>query len=519
MIVRSLIKCKTYQDSVKLMKLSSVLAAQDGVLQASVVMATDMNKDVLNSTGLLLPEVAQATPNDLAIVIAAEQEEVAMATIEKAEQLLSEASGTTGKAREVYPKTVRSALNALPGANLVLISVPGTYAAAEARKALESGLHVHMFSDNVSLEEEKELKEIAVSKGLLMMGPDCGTAIINNTPLAFANVVNRGPIGIVGASGTGIQQGTVLIDRLGSGISHAIGTGGRDLSDHIGGLMMLTGFDYLENDPETKVILLISKPAGPQTTEKLLSKIKASTKPVVVSLIKGDLTAINQAGGIGASTIEDAVYQAVAVANGEEPRSIPLNYWGDNSEQIAAAKRQLAGSQKYLRGLFTGGTLADEAMVILRSAIGDVYSNIPLNKSKQLADAKVSKEHTVIDLGDDEFTNGRPHPMIDPQPRNERVLKEFVDPEVAVLLCDVVLGYGSHDDPAQELAAAVMQARTLHPGSHPVVVTFVCGTEKDPQVLSHQVTILKQAGIIVLESNAAAAGFAAALLPENAAVL
>jgi len=519
MVVRSLIKHKTYQDSVKLMKLSSVLASQDGVLQASVVMVTDMNKDVLNSTGLLLPEVAQATPNDLAIVIAAEVEELAMAAIEKAEQLLTEASGTAGKAQEVYPKTVRSALSTLPGANLALISVPGTYAAAEARKALESDLHVHLFSDNVSLEEEKELKEIAVSKGLLMMGPDCGTAIINNTPLAFANVVNRGPIGVVGASGTGIQQGTVLIDRLGSGISHAIGTGGRDLSDHIGGLTMLTGFDYLENDPATKVILLISKPAGQQAAEKLLGKIKASTKPVVVSLMKGDLTAINNAGGIGASTIEDAAYKAVALAREEEPRSIPSNYWGDHSEQIITAKRQLASNQKYLRGLFTGGTLADEAMIILRTIIGDVYSNIPLDKSKQLVDAKVSKEHTVIDLGDDEFTNGRPHPMIDPQPRNERILKELADPEVAVLLCDVVLGYGSHDNPAQELTTAVVKARTLHPDYHPVIVAFVCGTEKDPQVLSRQVAILEQAGIIVLGSNAAAARFAAVLLTENAAVL
>ena len=512
MVIRWLIKSKMYQDSVKLMKLSAEILAQEGVQQASVVMATDMNKDTLREVGMLVPEVEAASPNDLVIVVAADSEEHAQQAVELAEQMLTSVGGQQKQAQQSLPKTLRSAVESLPGANLALISVPGIYAAAEAQKALNLGLNVHLFSDNVSLEDEVRLKQIGAKKGLLVMGPDCGTAIINGVPLAFANVVARGPIGIVGASGTGIQEATVLIDRLGSGISYAIGTGGRDLSDTVGGIMMLLGIDYLEKDPTTKVILLISKPAGAQTTAKVLDRVKRCQKPVVISLLKGDLDMIQAAGAVGASTIEDAVYKAVSLANDEEAVTIPDKYWGDFSEKIASWANGLNQTQKYLRGLFTGGTLADEAMVVIRHIIGDVYSNIRLKPEFKLAHSSISQQHTIIDLGEDEFTRGRPHPMIDPFLRNERLIKEFADPEVAVILCDVVTGFGSHKDPAGELARAVNRARKAYPDNKPVIITFVCGTQADPQPLSEQTKILEQEGIIVLPSNAVAARVAGEII-------
>ncbi|WP_109205795.1 acyl-CoA synthetase FdrA [Moorella sp. Hama-1] len=512
MVIRWLIKPKTYQDSVKLMKLSAELRKQDGVQQASVVMATEMNKGTLQDIGMLVPEVANANPNDLAIVVAAATEEQATKAVELAENLLTNSTAKQANGKQILPKTLRSAVEALPDANLALISVPGTYAAAEAIKALNLGLNVHLFSDNVTLEDEIRLKQIGTKKGLLVMGPDCGTAIINGVPLAFANIVARGKIGIIGASGTGIQEATVLIDHLGGGISHAIGTGGRDLSDAVGGLMMLQGIDLLEDDPSTEVILLVSKPAGPKTTIKIIDRVKKCKKPVVVSLLKGDLSRFKYAGVIGAPTIEDAAYKAVALANGEEAINMPENFWGDFTEQIVVIESKLEPDQRYIRGLFTGGTLADEAMVIVNGIIGDVFSNIPLKPELKLPVARESHKHTIVDLGDDEFTRGRPHPMIDPLPRNERLLQEYADPEVGVILCDVVAGYGSHSDPAGELASSVARARSAYPKNHPAIIAFVCGTEADPQPLSEQVRTLEKEKIFVLPSNAEAARVAAKVI-------
>lgn len=507
MVIKGIVKAKMYQDSVKLMRLSSELNSLEGIVDASVIMATEMNKETLRDVGLLIPEVENATPNDLAIVVRANTEAKAQEAIALAEKLLTSKVVTISQNKQTAPRTIGSAVEGLPGANLALISVPGLYAAGEALKALNLGLNVHIFSDNVSLEDEVMLKQAGTQKELLVMGPDCGTAIINGIPLAFANVVSKGPIGIVGASGTGIQEATILIDRLGSGISHAIGTGGRDLSDAVGGLMMLMGIDCLESDEQTKVILLISKPAGEKTTIKIIERIQKCKKPVIICLMKGKLDAA-RTGATLAATIEDAVYKAVALASDEEPRPIPENYWGSFSEQATSLRKQLKTQQKYIRGLFTGGTLADEAMVVMRSLIGDVYSNIPLNPDFGLENSRFSKKHTIVDLGDDEFTQGKPHPMIDPTPRNERFIQEYADPEVAVLLCDVVTGYGSHANPASELVQALKKARTLYPMNNPVVVAFVCGTPSDPQPLNEQTSILENAGIIVLPSNAAAARFA-----------
>lgn len=512
MTIMHLVEPNMYQDSVKLMKLSSAVQSIGGVIKASVVMGTEMNKAVLQEIGLLLPEFEGTSANDLIIVVEAEDETAAAKAIGIAAEGLKShkvaaASSSTG--RRIQPKSVSAGAAELPGADLALISVPGPFAALEAMKAMNAGLHVHIFSDNVTIEDEVKIKQMGVRKGLLVMGPDCGTAIIGGVPLAFANVVSRGPIGIVGASGTGIQEATVLIDHLGSGISHAIGTGGRDLSNDVGGLMMQSGIDLLEADPDTKVLLLISKPPGAETARQIAEKVRRCRKPVVLCMIKGEVAGVS---AITAATIEDAAYKAVALANDEEPSSMPANYWSDYRQQADRLGTQLNPCQKYLRGLFTGGTLADEAMVLAAQAIGPIFSNIPLKPEWRLEPSGEKNAHTVIDLGDDEFTRGRPHPMIDPTPRNERIVKEFADPGTAVILCDVVTGFGSHPDPAGELAGAVRRARSAYPKNKPVVIAFVCGTDADPQPLNKQTKILEQEDIHVLPSNALAARVAVEII-------
>jgi FdrA protein len=190
--------------------------------------------------------------------------------------------------------------------NLALISVLGDYAAAEAIKALRPGLSVMLFSDNVSLAHEREIKTLAREKNLLVMGPDCGTAIINGMPLGFANVVRRGAIGVVAASGTGLQEVTCCIDQLGAGISQALGTGGHDLHESIGGISMLYGLDALSADPDTRVIVLISKPPAPAVAEKILARARAAGKPVVVNFLGARPEDMNVPGITPAYTLADA---------------------------------------------------------------------------------------------------------------------------------------------------------------------------------------------------------------------
>lgn len=516
MVTRYTIRAKLYQDSVKLMRISAEAKTLPGIEQAVAIMGTEMNKATLESSGLLVEEAATAGPNDLVIVVQGRDNPAVDAALARIEEMLADQRQVAGGGRPARgpggrghsPRSIASALRQCPDANLALISVPGAYAAAEAAKALRRGLHVHIFSDNVSLEAEIELKKLGRDRGLLVMGPDCGTAIINGVPLAFANVVGRGPIGIVGASGTGIQQASVLIDRLGSGITHAIGIGGRDLSDAVGGIMMLMGLEALEHDPDTRVILLISKPPGPRTARRILERVKVATKPIVVNFLGGDPTLAEQVGAAGAKTLEEAAVKAVVLSRTLSPSNLSISttsaFAREESGLVASEVAAKQAGQRHLRGLYTGGTLADEAMLVLKEYIGDIHSNIPLRPELKLPNPRQSLGHSVIDLGDDEFTRGRPHPMIDPSYRGERLVTEACDPEVAVILCDVVLGYGSHPDPAGALAAAVRTARA-RAGRPFTVVASVCGAKGDPQNLERQEEILRQEGILVLPSNAHAA--------------
>lgn len=505
MIVRSVIKPSAYFDSVTLMLVQKEVRQLPGVEEAGAVMGTDANKELLRDAGLLTADAAAARADDLILVVRADGAEHVDAALANAQELLVRRREST--AGEAYrPKTLSSAVRMQSGTNLALISVPGRFAAGVARDALAAGLHVMVFSDNVPLEAEVELKRAAASRGLLLMGPDCGTAILSGAALGFSNRVRSGSIGVVGASGTGIQEVTSLIHRGGAGISHAIGTGGRDLTETVGGMTALAGLAALAGDAGTRVIVLISKPPSGDVAARLLAAARTSGKPVVVCFVGATVSAAD--GLHPARSLEEAASIAVRLATGGSP------HWPELHALPAQEAARLAPSQKFIRGLYSGGTLCYEALVLLERYVGPVYSNTPLDPARALESAHHSRAHTVIDMGSDEFTVGRLHPMLDPDLRLQRLLNEADDPEVAVILLDVVLGHGAHPDPANELVPIVRRAKDLAraQGRWLSVVGSVCGTEDDPQGYDVQVNALVEAGVVVQPTNAKAvrlAGFIA----------
>ena len=513
MVTQGIIKQGEYFDSVSLMIIAQDLTKLEGVLDAAVMMGTQENKRILEASGMLLPEFEHAGDTDLLVGVKMGQEDGLEGALQKVDELLANMRKNSEDTEDFLPKSLDGALKQIPNANVALISVAGKYAAAEARKALEQGLHVMIFSDNVPLQQEIDLKQFAQERGLLVMGPDCGTAIINGVPLAFANVVNRGNIGLVAASGTGLQEVSCVISNAGAGISQAIGTGGRDVSQAVGGIMFLEALKALNQDEQTKIIVLVSKPPHEDVLRKIAVELDTIEKPVVANFIGADPDIIKMAGAISAVTLEEAGLMAVALSKGEELESVTsfLEQRSlDLKAQAAEEAEKRREGQKYLSGLFSGGTLCDEAQLILRNIVGNVYSNTPLDPAFKLDDSWIDREHTIIDLGDDEFTVGRPHPMIDFSLRNGRILEEVQDPEVAVLLMDVVLGYGAHEHPEEELAPFIREAKVTaeEAGRHLTVVCSITGTHKDPQDKEKVRQALQDAGAIVMPSNAAASEFA-----------
>jgi FdrA protein len=495
------VRSGAYYDSVVLMQLQRALAEQPGVLDAGVVMGTDANKEVLEQSDLLVAEAQAAGADDLVIVVRGTDDALAQAALAKVDELVAARRGRAGD-EAYHPRSLETAAKMLPDAQWVLVSVPGRYAAGVARQALRLNKHVFLYSDNVSLEDEIALKQEASQKGLLVMGPDCGTAIVNGIGLGFANKIRPGPIGLVAASGTGLQQVTVRIHQMGGGITHALGTGGRDLSEAVNAISARQGLDLMARDPDAKVIVLVSKPPAPTIADTLVRAARSVGKPVVVNFI-GYATASRQVDNVFfATTFDETAELAIRLIDSRE----------DYSAQPDVSK--FAPGQRYLRGLFSGGTLQYEALLILRDYVPVVYSNAPLNKQDKLADSLVSKAHTVIDLGEDEFTVGRLHPMMDNDLRIRRLEKEASDPEVAVILLDVVLGYGAHDDPASELAPAIAAAirAAQEAGRHLEVVAVVSGTDGDPQGFESQISRLRDAGARIETSNDAAARYVGRLL-------
>jgi len=495
-----------YKDSVALMQLGATLRKRAGVAEASCIMATPANLAQLQHAGLTVE--ADVHPSDLLIVVRGDAQACTDA-IDAAQAALHGAPAPDDGRAAAFTMPVTSiaaAVEQSPDADLALISVPGDYAAAEALKALSAGLHVMLFSDNVAIEHERAVKRFGASRELLVMGPDCGTAIVNGIPLGFANVVRRGDIGLVAASGTGLQEVTCRIHNLGGGVSQAIGTGGRDLRDEIGGITMLQGLRALAQDDATLAIVLISKPPSPPIASKILALASACGKPTVVHFLGAEADAVRRTGLHPAKSLAHAADLAVALASGVESRTTtPAAY------DTARLLDGLAATQRTVRGLFTGGTFCYEAQLeFLRHGLR-CRSNAPVHGALALDDA--ARDHVLIDMGDDEYTRGRPHPMIDPALRNAAIRAAADDPTVAVLLFDVVLGYGAHPSPADELADALRGARQAAEKQRRdlVAIGHVCGTDGDPQNRAAQVQVLSAAGAIVAASNIDAASIAAQL--------
>ena len=503
MALLTLVKPSFYQDSVALLALARELRARPDVAEAAALMATPANRELLAQAGLLTAEAAAAGPNDLVVVIDAAPT-VALPARARAEELLSARRARREHGVRHAPRTFDAALRRMPDADLALISVPGAWAAAEARRALARGLHVMIWSDNVSIEDEVALKQLAAGRGLLVLGPDCGTAYLGGIPLGFANLVPRGRVGMVAASGTGLQQVAALLAAQGEGISQAIGVGGRDMSLAVGGLMTLAALDALGADAATEVIAVIGKPGAPAVRRAVETKLRAIGKPAVVALLGADIRTGTTHGITTVATLEDTC-GAIVAGSRWSPRAFSLSP-EDVRRQVEAARRGLPPGGTAIRGLYAGGTLAHEAALILEPWLGPIDTNMT-PRPQPLASSR--SRHQIVDLGADEHTVSRAHPMLDPTLRLEAIAAAARDDDVGVLLLDVVLGLGAAADPAADLAPALEAARGR--GRALAIVLSVIGTAADPQGLAGQIARLERAGAWVLPSNAQAARAAACI--------
>ncbi|MCP3995267.1 MAG: FdrA family protein [bacterium] len=475
MISRVEIHPGRYHDSVRLMQASKALQDVSGVTDALVAMATELNLSLLDDMGFDMASTSGAGPNDLLLAVRADSEETISAAHQALNDALTHKVAPSGGLDAPDPKTVGSAAKT-NDANIVLLSVPGEHAFVEAMEALDNGQHVMIFSDNVPVAQEVVLKKRGVEKGLLVMGPDCGTAIVNGLGLGFANATQPGPVGMVGASGTGIQQMTCLLDDAGAGVRHALGTGSHDLSEEVGALSTLQALEALDADPSVEVISVISKPPAERVANKVRAAAAECSKPVVLTLM-------------GEDTLEEGAGKIL-----NELGRKPMTYasWPVDQDTHRPG---------FVRGLFAGGTLRSEARFVCMPTLGEIGTK------------EEDPGHTFIDYGDDEYTQGRAHPMIDQTVRVDRLQEAADDTTVGVILMDVVLGYGSNADPAPELVPGITDA--VAKGA--AVVVSLCGTNSDPQNRDAQAIALQNAGASVWLSNAAAASEAARLATSGGA--
>ncbi|WP_313165157.1 acyl-CoA synthetase FdrA [Sedimentibacter sp.] len=508
---KTIIRPNAYYDSVTLMSLTNKIISLDGVNEAVISMATKMNKELLKNVFLSTEESDNADNNDLIIAINSENEDTYNEAINLVEELLKPKNKKKNKGEIKSPKTISEAMLQMNDANLAIISVPGQYAAREARKALENGLNVMLFSDNVSLEHERKLKEMGRDKGLLVMGPDCGTASINNVGLCFSNKVRKGNIGIIGASGTGLQEVMVQIHRLGGGVSQAIGTGGRDLKEEIGGIMMIESLKALNEDEDTQVIVLVSKPPAESVEKKILDEVSLVNKPVVICFLDGNKEEEKGSNAKFVYGLYSAAKEAVELSG------IKTEEKESNEESFTEAKKlkgTLNKEQKHFRGLFCGGTLCAEALSVLRDNFDNIKSNVAKRKNEKLENIRAYSGNVLLDLGEDEFTVGKPHPMIEPSLRLENILKEAKDETVGVILLDFELGYGSHDSSVGVTVDTIRQAREIADknGRKLIFVAYICGTDMDKQNYEIERSILKESGVLIANSNTEAAKLVTAIL-------
>lgn len=502
-----------YRDSVTLMHITDQIVKNTGVEDIAVLMGTPSNIERMKKTGFNDPILSQVGPGDLCIGIRTENRE----KLEAAEGIITDfLKGKTQLAnsktirRTVKPKTLSAAKRTYSNANLAVISTPGEYAGAEARFALEQGMHVFLFSDNVSLNEEKSLKYLAQEKGLLMMGPDCGTAYIQGIPLGFCNQLERGNVGIVAASGTGAQEISSILGLNNIGISHILGTGGRDLSKEIGGITSNVALQLLNHDPDTNLIIFVSKPPSKEVEKSILQTVESLDKPVIICFIGGlREKSIPKKNVYYADSLFHAANLAISLIESDKQTEL-LTYHSfieRNRATLEKIRSKQNPDQKFIRGIYSGGTLADETAVILSEKFSEVYAGDGFGKVLPINDWTKSNGHLIIDMGDDRFTKGRPHPMIDPTIRLERLQQESQDPLVSAILIDVILGYNADPDPASKFAPIIRKSLDqANKSKNPIaMVVHICGTHRDPQNLEQQIGRFEEIGCLVYTSNMEAA--------------
>ena len=497
MVIKNYILKNCYYDSVFLMRLARKLSEKDNVGNVSIGMGTPLNKDTIIDLGLNTDDLEKAGPNDLIIAIKATDERVCENAKEEFFTLVNERD--TSALKNAF-RTIAGAKSAVSDANLAVISVAGEYAATEAKRALQNDMNVFMFSDNVPLEDEVELKKLALSKNKFMMGPGCGLSFINGVAIGLCSMVNRGDIGLAGASGSGIQEVMILVHRNGFGISHAIGTGGRDMSDEVGGISMIQSIRALEADERTRVIALISKPPAKSALITVIDEIKKCSKPVVVHFLNGDNKFLKENGILYSESFDNTAKMVMELSCGHE---VKLKKVFDSDIDVLSEVKKFSPSQKYIRAILCGGSLADEMQIICNSKNRKIYSNVAFDSELLLDDPYTSIENTVIDIGDEVFTKGRAHVAIDPTARVNRFIKEARDPETAVIYLDFLLGYALHTDPASIMAEVIIEEKTraASEGRHLCVIATICGSDMDPQNFSKQAQILKDAGVILADTN------------------
>ncbi len=512
-LVRNVVRTNLYRDSMRLMQVTEEAKKLHGVLDASVVMGTSTNKELLLAVGLMTDEGMAASASDMVIAVSLEGEG-------RLEEVLRAVDGLLAGGREGGSSRysdLGAALAATPDAGLALVSIPGEHVRPVVTQLLDRGIHVHLFSDHVSVEDEVFLKKRALEKGLLLLGPGAGTSIIGGKAIAFANAVGRGRIGLVAAAGTGLQEVSVLLDRVGVGVSQGLGVGGGDVKDSVGGMMSLASIDALEEDPGTDIICLVGKPPGKETARKITERMASGKKKYVLCLLGSESAA--PPGVHVAASLHSAAALCARLSGGRADTRFREELMPTVDGLLSAAAdihRLLEPGQKYVRGLYTGGTLTFESLLILRELVGDVMSNAPLEGRLKLRDPHRSTGHTLVDMGEEEFTAGRAHPMIDPTVRKLRLVEEAADPEVCCVAMDFVLGYGSNPDPAGAMLDSIRKARGAAGGRRLPILAYVCGTERDPQVLSDQVRKLEDEGVAVARSNAEMAVLAALVASRGA---
>lgn len=506
--MKTIVRKNEYHDSVLLMDISHQLNEINGVKKVVVLMGTDMNKSILEELGMLTSEARKAGPGDLIISIETEKNVLTDDILETVDIYLTQKRGKIQN--EIRFPSLEVAIESSTEANIVGISLPGQFVASEARKAIEKGLHLFIFSDNVPIDQEIELKRLGEDKGVMVMGPECGTAVINGISLGLMSKVKPGEVGLVGASGSGIQEVAVLLDRIGIGISQALGTGGRDIQEEVGGLSILKGMELLKDDVETKLVILISKIPAPGVRKKINRALKDYPKPILTCFLGEKNQEQNEAFTV--ATLDEAAFFAGRLLKGQGvlPRGL-MNLYGEELKiKAKALQKRLRPEQKYIRGLFGGGTHCEEAAFILKDFGTELHSNMSGNKYITLKDTGKSFKNTLIDLGAEEFTRDRPHPVIEPSIIKERFLQEGLDKEVGVLLFDIILGFGAHNNPIGELEETLREiSDSEKKGGGPVIIASICGTTGDPQNLEMQRKRMEENGVIVMPSNAQAALLAA----------